>query len=382
MKRNHRLIAGFLGLAISAMLFTACGTKGAQQTTAAQSQKETTVAESTTEKSSEASTAKTRTVTDMKGVEVEIPMEVNTYVESWFAHNEVDLMLDNAEGMLVTCASPKKFPWMYAICPNFYKAVSTDFATDMNLEEIIAAKPDVVFGSNEDYRAMFNNAGIPYINCMFSTYDDLKKSVRLTGEVLGGDAVKKAEDYVAYLEERTAWVGEKTASVAEDKKVSVAHGSSVYELNFDGGNTIIDEWIKLSGGVNAAAKEVEGNLKNISLEQVMAWNPDVLITGGPQSEVDKIMTDPAWAELSAVKNKKVYTNPKGAFAWDRYGVDAALQPQWCAQILYPELFADFSIKDEVKKFYSTFLGYKLSDEEAQMILNNESPNLDNYPKGK
>ena len=48
----------------------------------------------------------TRTVTDMKGNVVEIPYEVHTYVESWFAHNAVDLMLDRAEGMLITCARP------------------------------------------------------------------------------------------------------------------------------------------------------------------------------------------------------------------------------------------------------------------------------------
>jgi ABC transporter, substrate-binding protein len=65
--------------------------------------------------------------------------------------------------------------------------------------------------------------------------------------------------------------------------------------------------------IKIAGQEVQGNLKNISLEQVMAWNPDVLITGKSQSEVEKIMSDPAWSELKAVKNKKVYSNPKGGF---------------------------------------------------------------------
>ena len=376
MRRNNRIIATLLATVISTFMITACGSTKTQETTAT-SAVETTSAETTASTSEKTGT---RTVTDMKGVEVEIPMEVNTYVESWFAHNEVDLMLDRAEGMLITSASPDKFQWMYAICPNFYNATSTEFSADMNLEEIIAAKPDVVFGSNEDYREMFTKAGIPYINCMFSTYDQLKQSVKLTAEVLGGDAVKIADDYVAYLDERTKWVAERTDTLSDDQRVSVAHGSSVYELNFDGANTIIDEWIKLSGGKNAVAEEVEGNLKNISLEQVLAWDPDVLITGKPQAQVEQILNDPAWSNLSAVKNKKVYSNPKGAFAWDRYGVDAALQPQWCAQILYPDLFTDFSIKDEVKKFYSTFLGYDLTDDEAQMILDCKTPNLDDYPK--
>lgn len=382
MRKNNRIVTKFLAGVMCAFMLTACGS-GAKTNQIPSSSPESSAQDATAASSAQSQSdnkGETRTVTDMKGVQVEIPKEVHTYVESWFAHNEVDLMLDGANGMLVTCVSPEKFPWMYAVCPNFYNAKSTDFSADMNLEEIIAAKPDVVFGSNEDYRAMFTNAGIPYINCMFSTYDELKKSVKLTAEVFGGDAVKKADEYIDYLDKRTAWVAEKTASIPDDKKLSVAHGSTVYELNFDGGNTIIDEWIKYSGGKNAAGQEVQGNLKNISLEQVMAWDPDVLITGQPQSEVEKIMSDPAWAELKAVKNKRVYSNPKGAFAWDRYGVDAALQPQWCAQVLYPDLFTDFSIKDEVKKFYSEFLGYNLSDDETQIILDCKTPDLNNYPK--
>ncbi|MBO1871501.1 ABC transporter substrate-binding protein [Lachnoanaerobaculum sp. Marseille-Q4761] len=376
MRKNNRIVKALLAALMCTFMVTACANTSSKESAAVETKAvETTAAETTAEQKST-----TRKVTDMKGVEVEIPMEVNTYVESWFAHNEVDLMLKKAEGMLITSATPEKFPWMYAICPNFYNAKSTEFSTDMNLEEIIAAKPDVVFGSNEDYREMFTNAGIPFINCMFTNYDELKKSVKLTAEVFGGDAIKIADDYIAYLDERTSWVAERTASIPEDQRLSVAHGSSVYELNFDGANTIIDEWIKFSGGKNAAGQEVEGNLKNISIEQVMAWDPDVLITGKPQTEVEKIMGDATWANLSAVKNNKVYSNPKGAFAWDRYGVDAALQPQWCAQILYPDLFTDFSIRDEVKKFYSTFLGYDLSDDEAQMILDCKNPNLEDYPK--
>jgi len=79
-----------------------------------------------------------RTVVDMSGTEVTIPAQVNTYVESWFAHNAVDLMLNKAEGMLVTCVNKNSQPWMYIVCPNFYKADSTNFSADMNLEEIIA----------------------------------------------------------------------------------------------------------------------------------------------------------------------------------------------------------------------------------------------------
>lgn len=318
----------------------------------------------------------TRTVVDMSGTEVTIPAQVNTYVESWFAHNAVDLMLNKAEGMLVTCVNKNSQPWMYIVCPNFYKAVSTNFSADMNLEEIIAAKPDVVFGSNEKYRDMFTAVGIPFINCSFKTYDEMIRSVQLTAEVFGGEAVDIANRYTAYLKERLDWVAKRVEDIPEANRTTVAHGNSIYELNFDGANTIIDEWIKYAGGINAAAEGMTGNLQTISMEQVLQWDPDVLITGKPKNQVDQVMSDPAWANLKAVKNGRVYSNPKGVFAWDRYGVESALQPQWCAKLLYPGLFEDFDIAQELKNFYHTFFYYELSDQQAQMILNYETPKLD------
>ena len=265
---------------------------------------------------------------------------------------------------------------MYIVCPNFYKTVSTNFSADMNLEEIIAAKPDVVFGSNEKYREMFTAVGIPFINCSFKTYDEMIRSVQLTAEVFGGEAVDIANRYTSYLKERLDWVAKRVGDIPEGKRTTVAHGNSIYELNFDGANTIIDEWIKYAGGINAAAEGMTGNLQTISMEQVLQWDPDVLITGKPKKQVDQVMSDPAWANLKAVKNGRVYSNPKGVFAWDRYGVESALQPQWCAKLLYPGLFEDFDIAQELKNFYHTFFYYELSDQQAQMILNYETPKLD------
>lgn len=345
-----KMLALLLSVMMTLMLFTACTAKNEAPAT--------------------------RTVVDMSGTEVTIPAQVNTYVESWFAHNAVDLMLNKAEGMLVTCVNKNSQPWMYIVCPNFYKAVSTNFSADMNLEEIIAAKPDVVFGSNEKYRDMFTAVGIPFINCSFKTYDEMIRSVQLTAEVFGGEAVDIANRYTSYLKERLDWVAKRVEDIPEEKRTTVAHGNSIYELNFDGANTIIDEWIKYAGGINAAAEGMTGNLQTISMEQVLQWDPDVLITGKPKNQVDQVMSDPAWANLKAVKNGRVYSNPKGVFAWDRYGVESALQPQWCAKLLYPGLFEDFDIAQELKNFYHTFFYYELSDQQAQMILNYETPKLD------
>ena len=348
-------------MAVSILLLAACSLNVAVDNT-----NETATSNDTVEK-------KTRIVVDRKGVEVEIPEKVNTYVESWFAHNAVDVMLKNAEGMLVTCCDEPSYQWMYKVCDNMHKAQFAKFSDSMNLEEIISLNPDVVFGSNEKYREMFTNVGIPFINCTFTNYDEMKQSIRLTAEVFGGDAIAKAEKYVSYLDKKLAEVKAVTDTVPENERTTIVHGSSIYKMGVDGRKTIINDWIGYSGGVNAAANDIEGNLQTMTMEQLLLWDPDVIITGETEEEVEQIMSDDAWKNLKAVKDGRVYANPKGVFAWDRYGVEEALQFQWCSQKLYPELFKDFDIKAELKNFYKEFFNYNLSDEDAEKILRHQNP---------
>lgn len=350
-----------LTFAIVLGMFTACAKDAAVKNS------ETTV------NVAEATEKKTRKVVDMKGNEVEIPEQVNTFVESWFAHNAVDVMLRNAEGMLVTCCDEPTYQWMYKVCGNMKKAKFAKFSDSMNLEEIISLNPDVVFGSNEKYREMFTNVGIPFINCSFANYEEMKKSIKLTAEVFGGDAVAKADKYIAYLDTKLQEVKKVTDTVPEDKRTTIVHGSSVYKMGVDGRNTIINDWIGYSGGVNAAANDIEGNLQTMTMEQLLLWDPDVIITGDTEDEVASIMADESWKNLKAVKEARVYANPKGIFAWDRYGVEEALQFQWCSQKLYPELFKDFDIKAELKNFYKEFLNYDLTDDDAEKILRHQNP---------
>ena len=73
-----------------------------------------------------------------------------------------------------------------------------------------------------------------------------------------------------------------------------------------------------------------------------------------------------------MQNGQVYANPKGVFSWDRYGVEEALQLQWAANLLHPDLF-NIDIRTQVKDFYETFLNYTLTDDQVERILNAQDP---------
>ncbi len=164
-----------------------------------------------------------------------------------------------------------------------------------------------------------------------------------------------------------------TENLSDDQRPSVLHGNSVYTLNLDGTGTIIDDWIDVAGGKNANTESTTANAQaTFSMEQVISWNPDVIITG-KAGEAEKILADPAWADINAVKNQKVYVNPKGVFGWDRYGVEELLQVQWAAATLHPELFGDLDIKGKVSDFYAANLDYQLTDDDIERILSAQDP---------
>jgi iron complex transport system substrate-binding protein len=107
------------------------------------------------------------------------------------------------------------------------------------------------------------------------------------------------------------------------------------------------------------------------MEQIMAWNPDVILIGSANATNIKadIMSSVAWSGIEAVKNGQVYANPMGVFDWSRYSVEEALNIQWVAQTLYPTLFNN-DIRAQTAYFYQTFYGYTLSEGEITSILTN------------
>ncbi len=319
----------------------------------------------------EAATGETQTVTDMSGVEVEVPVNPTLYADGWYAHNEITIMLTGAEGLVATHCTPEGNPWMYYVCPNMSNAVST-FGSDFNYEELVALGPQVVFDSTDSMRDILDQLGIPLVNCSFSTYEEMQQSIALSAQVFGGDAVEIAERYNDELSQTVADVTAVTDEIAEEDRPTVLHGNSVYTCTLDGTGTIIDTWINAAGGRNAVSDATSDATTQFSLEQIIEWNPDVIITGQPD-EVEQILSDPDWASIAAVQNGQVYVNPKGVFGWDRYGVEELLQIQWAAALLHPDLFPDLDIEQKVKDFYSTYLNYELTDEEVKLIMGAQNP---------
>jgi iron complex transport system substrate-binding protein len=309
-------------------------------------------------------------VVDVNGTATSVPDTIRRIADAWPAHNMVVYMLGYGDKIVATSVSKRMCPWFYRINPAMEKAV-TCFAPSGNhsMEELLKTKPDIVFLTRAHADAdAIRRVGFTVIELSFSDFDGLQKCVLTTGDVLGGEARQKAEKYVAYLNMNIKKIQEVISGIPSNAKPKVLHITSLSPIMVSGSGMIMDAWIRLCGGVNAAA-EVKSS-KQISPEQILLWNPDIIIYAGASTEINEqdVLSNPALKNTKAGKTGRIHVNPKGLFSWDRYSAEEALQIQWAAQKFYPDKFKDFDAVTETIAFYNTFFNYQLTKKDAELII--------------
>lgn len=322
---------------------------------------------------SQSSAASEQSITDMVGNTVKVPTKISHIADSWPAHTEVLMLLGAGKKIVATANTQKGLPWMFKVEPSLKNAITTTSQT-FNTESLAAKNPDIYFMSPGNTNSdKIKSMGIPTVQLNFTNYQQMEECINLTAKILGTDAQKRATKYNTYLNQTLSSVKKATASISESQKPKVLHIQSLNPLQVDGSNTIINDWITAAGGVNAA-QGVTGNMKAVSMEQVMAWNPDIIIVGVAGVDgASAIKNNAQWKSVKAVQDGKVYNNPTGVFGWDRYSPEEVLQLQWAAKTIDPDKFSSLDMNKIVRDYYKNYLGYNLSQSDANLILTNEGP---------
>lgn len=333
-------------------------------------------AASSTQQAASAS-ASTHQVTDTQGNTVTVPTEINRIVDLWHAHNQIVFMLGAKEKLVGTTDNFKAMKWANVVYPGLADVESlvtgSGTSQSVNYEEALKLNPDIVFVTDKNMGTESANHGMTVANVMFQDFEGLRDDVDVTAQILGADAQKAADEWTKELDDNIDYVSQKMSAVSGDK-VKVLHIVSKAALTkVDGTNCIVDEWIKLAGGVNAIQQD--GNMIDVTMEDIVAADPDVIIIGlnGANDAVSAILSDASWSGITAVKNRAVCANPQGVFAWDRYSGEEALQVLWAAKKLDPEVFSDLDMVAKTRDFYKKYYGFDLTEDQANLILDAKDP---------
>jgi iron complex transport system substrate-binding protein len=152
-----------------------------------------------------------------------------------------------------------------------------------NVEVVIKAKPDIIldFGSVSPTfvslaQRVQEQTGVPYL-LFDGRLENTARSIREAGAVLGVSA--RAELIARYVEETEKLIDARLKDVppAMRHRVYLARGADGLETGLTG--SINTEIIERAGGVNVAEHgNARGGIANVSIEQVLAWAPDTVIT--------------------------------------------------------------------------------------------------------
>lgn len=320
----------------------------------------------------------TRKFTDLTGYEIELPVEITSVIHLWPASTAMQVFLGESESITGTLSGVQKgWGWLTSACPHLLDI--TGFAGNASAETLLALDPDVVITSSADTAVSLRAAGVPCV-CMLGPQESvpaLEEFCVKMGELLGGDAPAKATAYCDYLDEMVEKVQTATSAIPESERISLYYNSAQHgdsPLLTCGADYITQTWMDICGVNNIAVDLVTGGDVEISMEEIIAADPDYILVGGSSqaAALATINSDASWLNLTAVKEGRVIANPQGVMKWEKFGPEFLIEIVWFTQQVYPDLLTDIDIEDFVRDFYSEWYNYDMTDAQYQDMMTGTS----------
>ncbi|HDW7466249.1 TPA: ABC transporter substrate-binding protein [Escherichia coli] len=317
-----------------------------------------------------------RTFTDQIGREVKVPDKVDRIVV--LQHQTLNLLVQmNATDKIVGVMSnwKQQLGSNYArLAPELSNKASLGDLTHVDAEKLVALHPQVVFVTNYAPQEMIDkisSLGIPAV-AISLRHDDEGERNKLNpvmadeeqayvkglyeGIMLIGNIINKPEEAKALIkatENGRRMVSNRLQLLPEEQRVRAYMANP--ELTTYGSGKYTGLMMKHAGAVNVAASTIKG-FKQVSIEQVIEWNPQVIfVQNRYPAVVNEIQSSPQWQVIDAVKNHCIYLMPEYAKAWGYPMPEAmGIGELWMAKKLYPEKFNDVDMHKIVNGWYRTF----------------------------
>lgn len=327
-----------------------------------------------------AHSALARTITDQIGRTVDVPDTVERAVV--LQHQTLNILTQiDANGVIVGVLDS----WQKNLGKGFVRFMPS-LATmptpgslrDVNIESLMALKPDVVFVANYAPQSMIDKitkAGIPVVAVSLRSdaagekaklnpdMDDadavytqgLAEGIRMIGTIVGKS--DNAEKLIGYVTQTRKIAADRLKDLKPEDRVRTYMANP--NLATYGAGKYVGVMMNRAGANNVAAASIKG-YKTVSIEQVIDWNPSVIFV---QNRFPQVVTEvkdgPVWQKIDAVANGRIYLMPEYAKAWGYPQPEAlALGELWMAKKLYPARFTDIDMDKLADDYYRKF--YRVS----------------------
>lgn len=186
--------------------------------------------------------AQFREIKDISGDIVKVPANIEKIATLWYANNQIVLMLGGADKIVATTDLIKNNKWFAHVYPRISSIPNGVNGKSLQAEELVKLNPDIVIAADKNNKEELVKNGFTVLYPSFTNHADMKKSISIMAEVIGGDAPKIAKKFNEYFDGNLKRVLSKTDKIAaadRQKVLHIADGKNL--LKVDGTNTIIDE---------------------------------------------------------------------------------------------------------------------------------------------
>jgi iron complex transport system substrate-binding protein len=263
---------------------------------------------------------------------------------------------------------PADLPYLPAVTRNLpVVGRLTGRGNTANLETVVGAKPDVIvdFGTMSDtYVSLADRTqaqtGIPYVLIDGRFAQTL---LALLGSALG--VTDRAQTLATKIQSVFDGVDAVLRIVPDSRRPRVYLGRRGTGLETSYRGSLNTEIIERAGGVNVVdTGALQGGLVNVSLEQVLAWNPDTVITTDANF-AEQAPTAAGWRDVAAVRNNRLFLSPSLPYGWidEPPSLNRMIGLIWLERIFFPDRFPG-NMRADARDFYKLF--YQVDLTEAQL----------------
>ncbi|MCQ4923314.1 ABC transporter substrate-binding protein [Tissierella carlieri] len=301
------------------------------------------------------------TITDHLGREIILDKSAEKIVSGYYITTSMMIAL-GLEDNVVGIEAKAKSRNIYALAaPEFLELPNVGTAKEFDLEGCIALEPDLVILPVKLKEAVesLEALGINVIAVNPEDMDLLKETLIMIGKATGTE--DRAKKLISYYDEKISEIGKITEN-KEQKKVYLGGNSDF--LSTAPKKMYQNYMIETAGGINVASDIEDTYWATISYEQLLAYNPDVIIIA-PSADYtkDDIINNNKLSAISAMKNRRVYVMPDSFEAWDAPIPSSILGTMWLTSILHEEDYSNDTFKQDVADFYKEFYDIEINKED-------------------
>lgn len=294
-------------------------------------------------------------VLDQAGRTVRIPKKVERIAICYQVANRFVIALGKGEEIV---AIGKYDNFLEELVPSLSEAGTVGMGIP-DLELLAELDPDLFIHkvTDPDSLQAAEKLGIPTIAIRAETKEDIQEVLTVLGAALGVE--ERASRLISLYEETIIFAKDLVKEIPkEEQKTAVLMGS---ELGSVASGVMLQSFMMETAGALNLAEAFSGAeiWPRVGTEQIYEWNPDVIfITNTTKASytIEKILEDPVFAELEAVKQNRVWLVPCNLESWELPSPASALGVLWMIHKMYPERLSRATLEEKVNEFYSILYG--------------------------